>query len=243
MERGLFIAASGMLAAQVRQDVIANNLANATTPGFKGDVVVQHAFGDLLLKDALTGDPVGPLTEGTQVDRVVVDSRGGSLRNTQNPLDLAISGDGWFSVQTQGGVAYTRNGTFTTNSQGQIVTAQGEPVLGTDGRPIVVDTRQTIAIARDGRVLSGTTQVGQLAVTALRDGSLRKMGDNLVSGTPDPQAPVGLVAQGYLETSNVNSVKQMVELIVNMRTFEAGQKTIRALDDTLDRAANQVGKA
>lgn len=243
MERGLFIAASGMLAAQVRQDVIANNLANATTAGYKGDVVVAHAFGELYLRNALTGDPVGPLSLGAEIVDVAVDARNGGMRGTQNPLDLAIAGDGWFSVQTAGGLMYTRNGAFTTNAQGQITTAQGDPVLGEGGAPIVVDPRLEIAVSRDGRVLNGGREVGRLAVTALAADSLEKQGDSYVTGTVDAQAAVGAVAQGFLESSNVNSVKQMVELITNMRTFEAGQKVVRALDDTLDRAANQVGRA
>ncbi len=243
MERGLFIAASGMLAAQVRQDVIANNLANATTPGFKGDVVVAHAFDDMYLKNAMNGQPIGPLSEGAEVVDVKIDPRNAGMRVTQNPLDLAVSGDGWFSVQTPNGLMYTRNGAFTTNVQGQIVTAQGDPVLGQNGQPIVIDPRVEIGVSRDGRVMSGGREVGRIAVTALAPDSLKKQGDNYVTGDVDPQGAVGVVAQGYLETSNVNSVKQMVELIVNMRTFEAGQKVVRALDDTLDRAANQVGRA
>lgn len=243
MERGLFIAASGMLAAQVRQDVIANNLANATTPGFKGDVVVAHAFGDMLLENARSGERIGALTKGTEIVDVATDPRNAGMRVTQNPLDLAVSGDGWFSVQTANGVMYTRNGAFTTNAQGQIVTAQGDPVLGQNGQPLVIDPRLEIAVSRDGRVLNGGREVGRIAVTALAPDSLDKQGDNYVTGDVDPQGAVGVVAQGYLESSNVNSVKQMVELIVNMRTFEAGQKVVRALDDTLDRAANQVGRA
>ena len=123
------------------------------------------------------------------------------------------------------------------------MTAQGDPVLGTNGQPIVVDPKSTIGISRDGRVFSNGALAGTLAVTALQDDSLKKLGDSYVQGTVDPQGRVGTLAQGYLETSNVNSVKQMVDLIVNMRTFEAGQKVVQAIDSTLDKTANQVGHA
>ena len=242
MERGLFIAASGMLAAQIRQDVIANNLANATNAGFKADIAVGRAFDDMLLHGTIRGNPIGPLTEGTQIDEVVVDSRPGGLRATQNPLDLAVVGNGWFSVRTAAGVAYTRNGSFTTNAQGQIVTAQGDPVLGVDGQPITVPGTGKLGIDRQGRVLADNRPVGQIAVTSLAPASLRKLGSNYLQGTPDTATPPGEVAQGYLEGSNVNTVSEMVDLIVNMRSYEADQKAVKAEDDALDRAANQVGR-
>ena len=241
MERGLFIAASGMLAAQIRQDVIANNLANATNPGFKGDVAVSHAFDDMLLDQVRTGKRIGPLSTGTRVTEIATDASQGSLRSTRNPLDVAVGGPGWLSVATPAGVAYTRNGALTVDAQGRMVTAQGDPVLGTDGQPLVVGGGE-VAIDRQGRVSSAGRAVGQLALTALVPDSLRKQGANYVRGTVDPGVAPGTIAQGYLESSNVNAVRQMVDLITNMRTYEANQKVIRALDDTLGGAANQVGK-
>ena len=117
MERGLFIAASGMLAAQIRQDVIANNLANATNPGFKGEVLSQVAFGDLLLSNTMTGEKIGPLSAGTLVTDIKPNLTNQGFRWTQNTLDLAIGGNGWFAVQTPQGVRYTRNGAFTTDAE------------------------------------------------------------------------------------------------------------------------------
>ena len=241
MERGLFIAASGMLAAQIRQDVIANNLANATNPGFKGEVAVGHAFDDMLLRQVRTGEAIGPLSEGVRIFEIHTDDTQGSLRNTRNPLDVAIAGEGWLNVATPAGLLYTRNGALTVDVQGRIVTAGGDPVLGTTGQPIVVGNGE-VAIDRQGRVSSNGRVVGQFALTALTPDSLRKRGENYVTGTPDNGVPTGTVAQGYLESSNVNAVRQMVDLIANMRTYEADQKVIRAIDDTLGGAVNQVGK-
>jgi flagellar basal-body rod protein FlgF len=242
VERGLFIAASGMLAALIRQDVIANNLANATNPGFRGDKLSQQAFGDMLLTNTETGATIGPLSVGTQVVQITPDLAHGGVRWTQNPLDLAVVGEGWFEVQTAQGIAYTRNGAFTTNAQGEIVTAQGDQVLGVDGKPIVASGPGPVAIDRQGRVSVGTTAVGQIALVALNADSVKHLGTNYYTGTVDPAAKLGSIAQGALETSNVNTVSEMVNLIENMRNFEADQKVVRALDDTIDKAVNQVGR-
>jgi flagellar basal-body rod protein FlgF len=242
VERGLFIAASGMLAAQIRQDVIANNLANATNPGFKGEVLSQVAFGDLLLSNTLTGEQIGPLSAGTLVTDIKPNLTNNGFRWTQNTLDLAIGGNGFFAVQTSQGVRYTRNGAFTTDAEGFITTAQGDRVLGKNGQPINVSGGERVSIARNGDVHVGNRLVGSVAVIALKPDSLHKEGDNYLTGTIDAGAKVGMVAQGALESSNVNTVKEMVALIENMREFEADQKMIRAIDDTLGGAVNQVGR-
>jgi len=242
VERGLFIAASGMLAAQIRQDVIANNLANATNPGFKREVLAQVAFGDMLLSNTQTGDAIGPLSLGTQITSVKPSPSNNGFRWTQNTLDLAIGGNGFFAVQTDQGVAYTRNGAFTTDANGFLITAQGDKVLGKDGQPLDLSGSGRISIARTGEIHVGNRLAGTVGVVALDPDSLRKLGGNYLSGTVDAGAKVGAVAQGALETSNVNTVTEMVALIENMREFEADQKVIRALDDTLGGAVNQVGR-
>ena len=242
MERGLYIAASGMLAAEIRQDVIANRLANATNPGFKGEVIVQQAFQDLLLSNTQTGDPIGPLSMGTQIALIKPSLENKGFRWTQNALDLAIGGSGWFVAQTAQGKVYTRNGAFTTDADGFLVTAQGDKVLGKDGNPLNLSGGGRITIARNGEVRVGGKLVGSIDVVALKPDSVAKLGENYVSGTVDPAAKVGQVAQGALETANVNTVNEMVALIENMRNFEADQKAIRALDDTLDKAVNQIGR-
>lgn len=243
MERGLYIAASGMLAAQVRQDVIANNLANASTPGFKGDIAVGEAFRDMLLVDTQTRSELGPLSTGTRIAEVAINLRNGTVRHSGGDLDIAVNGPGWLSVQTDAGVRYTRNGTLTTNAQGQITTSEGDPILGTNGQPIVIDqTKGKVSISPSGVVTVDGQQSGQIALTALEDASIEKLGASYVTGTPAAGVPGGQIAQGYLENANVNSVEEMVDLIVNMRTYEAGQKVIRAIDDTLDKAVNQVGR-
>src|SRR3954469_22970764 len=148
MERGLYIAASGMLAETVRQDQIANDLANASTPGYKADRSSQNSFGQLLLANSLTGQPVGNLGLGVEIGRVVTDFSPGSIRETDEPLEFAIEGTGFFAIQTPAGVRYTRNGQFSVSANGTLVTAQGHQVLGQGGAPIHADAKGRVS-ARD----------------------------------------------------------------------------------------------
>jgi flagellar basal-body rod protein FlgG len=242
VERGLFIAAAGMLADQLRQDVIANNLANATTPGYKGDRAVGEEFNSLLLNNLQTGAPVGQLGTGARIADVVTDGSQGALRHTDNTFDLAISGDGYFAVQSAAGTRYTRDGAFTLDNRGQLSTSKGEPVLGADGRPVVVPSGGKATIDQGGRVFVNERQVATIGVTALDPQSVRKQGDDLFTGRVRQGVAPGRVEQGYLEQANVSSVHEMVDLISVMRSFESSQKASNALDETLGKAVNEIGK-
>jgi flagellar basal-body rod protein FlgF len=224
MDRGLYIAASGMLAEQIRQDQIANDLANASTPGYKADRTSQRSFNDLLLSNSVTGATVGPQSTAVQVDRIVTDFSGRPLRETGESLDFAIQGDGFFAVQTAQGTRYTRNGQFTLDDQGRLVTAAGDAVLDANNRPIT---------GADGKV--DPRRIGVFNLT-----NPRKQGDSLVAGTP-AGAGTGTVRSGALESSGADPARSMVDMIASMRAFEAGQKVIQSIDDTLGKAANQVG--
>ena len=225
MERGLYIAASGMLAEQVRQDQIANDLANAATPGYKADRTSQAGFGELLLANSATGATVGPQGTAVQVSAVETDFSPKPAKDTGEPLDFAIVGEGFFAVQTARGTRYTRNGQFSADAQGRLVTAQGDPVLGRGGR--------TLTVGADGRV-----DPRGLEVVTLRNP--RKDGDNLVTGAAAGAAP-GQVRAGALESSGADAARSMVDMIASMRAFEAGQKVIQTIDETLGKAATQVG--
>jgi flagellar basal-body rod protein FlgF len=225
MDRGLYIAASGMLAEQIRQDQIANDLANSSTPGYKSDRTTQTNFGELLLTNSVTGETVGSQGTAVEVDQVKTDFTPQTTRETGEPLDFAVVGEGFFAIQTKAGVRYTRNGQFSTDAQGRLVTATGDPVLGKGNR--------TISVAK-----GGTVDPKQLAVVNLTNP--RKQGDSLVSGTPRGTA-TGVARAGVLEASGADPARAMVDMIASMRTYESGQKVIQTIDETLQKAANSVG--
>ncbi len=225
MERGLYIAASGMVTEMARQDLIANDLANASTPGYKSDRAVQASFGGLLLENTQTGATVGPLGLGVRVDRQVTDLSAAPLRETGEDLDFAVSGDGYFAVRTAQGIRYTRNGQFTAGAGGMLVDQHGNRVLGQNNQPVPVGA--------NGRVAEGA-----LGVFALR--TPRKAGENFFTGTAAGRG-TGTVRSGALEGSGADPVRAMTDMIASMRAFESGQKVITTIDSTLGKAASQVG--
>jgi flagellar basal-body rod protein FlgF len=225
MERGLYIAASGMLAEQVRQDLIAHDLANASTAGYKPDRVASTSFGEMLLSDTRSGAPVGPLGLGTEISKQVTDMSSGPIRDTGEPLDFAVEGTGFFAVQTSKGVRYTRDGQFAASARGTLVTADGDDVLGPNGTPVRIGT--------DGKV--APADIGVVALT-----NASREGDNLFTGTAGGAAP-STIRAGALEGSGVDPVTTMVEMIGSLRAFESGQRVITTIDSTLQKAANQVG--
>jgi flagellar basal-body rod protein FlgF len=229
MDRGLYLAASGMLAEQVRQNQIANDLANASTPGYKADRTTQQSFGSMLLGNSVTGQTIGSTTTAVQVTGEVTDWTAQPVKDTGEPLDFAITGDGFFALQTANGTRYTRNGQFTANAQGQLVTAEGDRVLGRNGQPLT--------IGADGKVDPRNVNVVLLT-------NPRKGGDNLVTGTPGRPAGqvAGQVRSGALEGSGADPTTAMVDMIASMRAYESGQKVIQTIDTALGKAASEVGR-
>src|SRR3954452_24448113 len=225
MERGLYIAASGMVAEMVRQDQIANDLSNASTPGYKADRSTQRSFGDLLLSNTVSGQQGGPLGLGPKTTSTPTHTPAAPLRETGEPLDFAIQGDGWFGVQTPQGVRYTRNGQFALSAQGTLIDGMGNQVLGRGGGPV--------RVRRDG-----TVDPRQLAVFNVANP--RKVGDSYVTGAAGGQAQ-GTVRAGALEGSNASPSRSMVDMIASFRAFESGQRVIRTIDETLQKASNVVG--
>jgi flagellar basal-body rod protein FlgG len=217
-----------MLAEQIRQDQIANDLANAATPGYKGDRTAQSTFGNLLLANSTSGATIGSQSTAVQVDAIQTDFTPEPARDTGEPLDFAINGDGFFAVQTDAGTRYTRNGQFAPDVQGRLTTASGDPVLGRNGRPLTVGA--------DGKV-----DPRQLNVVLLTNPS--KTGDNLVTGRPGAVAGLlaGQVRAGALEGSGADATQSMVDMIASMRAYQSGQKVIQTIDETLGKAASSVG--
>jgi flagellar basal-body rod protein FlgG len=225
MERGLYIAASGMLTEGVRQDLISHDLANASTPGYKPDRVAARSFEDVLLTEQTSGAAVGRLGTGTRVADQVTDLSPGPVRDTGEPLDFAVEGEGFFAVRTPGGLRYTRNGQFQAAADRTLVTAQGDQVVGRDGGPVRIGA-------------DGVVDARRLDVVQLRDA--RKQGDALFTGTP-AAGQTGQARAGALESSATNPITAMVDMISSLRSFESGQRVITTIDSTLQKATNQVG--
>jgi flagellar basal-body rod protein FlgG len=224
MDSGLYIAASGMLAEQVRQTQLANDLSNASTPGYKVDHATQQSFGSLLLSNTATGQPIGTIQTGVQIDSVVTDLTPAGLRQTGQPLDFGIDGTGFFALRTPQGTRYTRDGQFSANAQGLLVDAQGNEVLSQNGAPIAVT---------NGRV--APSAIGVFNVTGAT-----KQGYNQFTGNAAGRA-TGTVRQGVLEDSGVDPVHTMVDMIGSLRAYQSGQNAIQSIDQTLQESAERVG--
>jgi flagellar basal-body rod protein FlgF len=225
MDLGLYIAASGMVAEQVRQDQLAYDLANASTPGFKPDESTQHSFGEVLMANTEGGAAVGSVDEGVALGKAYTNMTPGSMQETGEPLDFAIQGSGFFAVKTAQGVRYTRDGQFTSSATGVLTDTNGDPVLDQRGAQIKVSA-------------TGTVPASALGVFEVP--SAVKQGENLYTGTPSGK-PTGTVRQGSLEGSSVDTAKVMVEMITSLRSFQSGQQAVQAIGETLQEAASQVG--
>jgi flagellar basal-body rod protein FlgG len=225
MDLGLDIAASGMVAEQVRQDQLANDLANASTPGFKPDESPQHSFGAVLMANTEGGTAIGSVNEGVALGKTFTNMTPGTMQETGEPLDFAIVGDGFFAVKTPQGVRYTRDGQFTTSAQGVLTDAGGNPVLDAKGAQITVGATGTVPAS---------------AVGVFEVPGAVKQGENLYTGTAAGK-PSGTVRQGSLEGSGVDAAKIMVEMITSLRSFQSGQQAIQAIGQTLQESASQVG--
>ena len=249
MIRGIYSSASGMLAESLRTDVISNNLANVNTAGYKKDVAVTKDFASLLISrinDHPTAPNIGNLGVGVMVDEVATMHTSGMTRGTGNDFDLAIDGKGYFTVETPAGVRYTRNGTFTKNALGELITQNGYRVMGENG-PIQVEgngDRAKMTVSEDGRVSVDGVEVDRLQlVEFVEEKQLVKEGGSLFNANgAQGQPATGGVRQGYLEMANVNVVSEMVNLIANYRAYEVNAKTVQAHDQLLNRAVNDVGK-
>jgi flagellar basal-body rod protein FlgF len=228
MDRGLYLAASGMLAEQLRQDQIANDLSNASTAGYKAERTTQQSFGQMLLTNSVTGQQIGNVTTGVGVTNTVTDWTPQPLKDTGEPLDFAINGDGFFAVRTAEGTRYTRNGQFSSDANGQLTTLQGDLVLGRDNQPI--------KLGDDGKVDPRLLNVVLL-------NNPEKEGNNYITGTPGTVAgqTAGQVRSGALEGSGADPTQAMVDMMASMRAYEAGQKVIQTIDETLGKAAGAVG--
>ncbi len=255
MIKGLYISALGMTTQMSKLDVVSNNIANVNTNAFKKDTVVTRSFTEELmhrLNDSTeVGKPtsrVGKLSQGLFIDDIYTNFENGSFKMTDAPLDVAISGSGFFVVSDTNAngeqvLRYTRDGAFTLDAEGTLRTKDGYAVMGENGPLVLPDG--FVSIHNGGEVYVGDTFVDKLRLTDFEDThTLRKHGSNLYNtteGSTEKQF-VGLLTQGALENSNINSVKEMVDIINVSRTYEANQRMVTIHDTILAKAVNEIGR-
>lgn len=258
MLRSMYTAGTAMLAQSRRMDVITNNMSNVETSGYKSDTLVTRSFRDMMI--SRLNDPsmyryqyVGTHNTGIHVDQSYTNWSVGALESTDVTTDLALAGEGFFCVDytteedEEPVEYYTRNGAFNVDVEGYLVTGEGNRILGEAGQIMVGSTDFTVA--PDGLVYDADgNEIDRLRVVRFEDNStLRKVGHNMFSnydpnGENPPEEIISEVKQGYLEGSNVNAAREMVDMMQTYRAYEINQKVLRMIDDSLGRAVNDIAR-
>lgn len=256
MTRGLYTAYTGMINEQKRLDIISNNLANSATVGYKEENVTSQSFKDYLAVKVRDGSneyidvPIGNMNPGVKIGETYMDWGQGSLRETGNTYDLAIQGDGFFTLRVtnkngESTTKYTRCSTFKCTKDGFIVDVDGNHLQGRGGDIQVPTDAKEIAIKNDGSIFADGVLVDTITLTDFEDYNyLDLYGENMFTAVDGAtiKESYATIEQGYTEQSNVNVISEMVSMITITRAYEAGQKMIRTQDSLMDAAVNQIGK-
>jgi flagellar basal-body rod protein FlgG len=256
MIRGLYTASAGMNVQTKKMDIISNDLANVNTTGYKKDTAVIASFPQVLasrLDDKqnhiANNGQIGNMSLGARIDEIYTNFTQGSVIKTDGVVDVAIQGEGFFALQTPAGVAYTRDGNFSINQAGQVVSKEGYYVLTQGGTPLelgedFLTSGNKVVIKESGEVYSGSELIDTMALVRFEDvKALQKMDDNLYQSNAQGIPFTGSVLQGFLEASNVNPVTAMVDMITVSRAYEANQKAVQTHDTLLGKAVNEIGRA
>ncbi len=239
MSSGVYAALSASVAKMQSLEVTTNNLANANTHGFKRD---RQEFA-ALFRNA-TQDLAGKGVNFVRIQKNVTDFSQSELLATDNPLDLAIDGDGFFKLQGDGGIHFTRRGSFARNAEGQLVSAAGWRVLDEKDKPIAVPDPKTLTIDEDGSIFGSDGAAGAIPVFSVDNlDSLRKEGDGsfiAAPGTPVRRVDAPRILQKRLEASNVQPLQEMAHMIETLRAFEAYQKVLKTYGN-LAAKADELG--
>ena len=250
MTRALYIGCTGMVNEQKRLDIVANNVANAATAGYKGENVTSQSFEDVLAlkirdnSEYYVDKPIGTMNLGVRLGEVYTDFGQGSMRHTGDNYNVAIEGKGFFEVRKGDEIRYTRDGSFKMDRDGYIVDADGNHLQGESG-DIQVPLEETIFIDTYGGIYSDGVYVDSIKLVDFENYDyLEKIGDTSykpVDGAVEITGS-GVLHQGFVEQSNVNGVSEMVDLIAITRAYEANQKIIQGEDSLLEKTVNQIGR-
>ncbi len=246
MIQGLYAAASGMMAVEERQSVIANNIANVSTPGFKRQLAVDQGFYSAFSRALMTSPSAvsaGP-GGGTRLVETFTDAAAGAIQNTGNPLDVALIGPGYFAIQTPDGEQFSRNGRFSLDKDGYLCTLEGQPVLDASGDRINCGDGGNIQIDGDGSVKVDGGVVGALRLVEFDDPhALTRRGHHLYSADEAtvrrPAASTQVVGEA-LEGSNVQLPTEIIRMMAAVRAYAANQMVITTADETASQLI-QVG--
>jgi flagellar basal-body rod protein FlgG len=251
MVYGIYSSAAGLMTSQYRQDVLANNLANVATAGFKQDLTAirerQPASREELTDRNASDRTLAGLTGGSLVAPTYTSFEPGAVETTGQPLDVAIDGEGFFRVRAGSTEAYTRDGRFTLNKDGLLVTVSGgAEVLDSGGRPIKVakTVKDEVRVDANGQVRAGKQKFGEIGVVRFDDESLlRKTGGNLLAADGAKAVETDATLKtGAIETSNVDATRTMVSMIEASRAYQMNATMIGLADQTLGRAVNEIAK-
>lgn len=254
MVRGLYTGWTGLYNEQKRLDVIANNIANSATTGYKQEGVTSQSFDEMLtikVRDYSVKMPqtIGNMSLGVKVGEVYTNHGQGSLRPTGNTYDLALDGSGFFTMKVTDAdgndhIRYTRAGNFTITKEGYVTDADGNHLQSESG-DLMVPTDAEIVFDTDGTVYANGEAIDKVLLADFEDYNyLKKFADTMyepVDGATQKEAD-GALRQKFLEQSNVNVIQEMTQMIAITRAYEANQKIVQAMDATLDQAVNSVGR-
>ena len=248
MIRGIYTSGLGMTRETKRLDIVSNNLANASTTGFKSDGAVCGTFKKALNDVMVSGSRIDVANYTPDIVNTYTKFTQGSLRSTGNSTDLAISNDdnAFFTVEDKNGnQLYTRDGAFIIDKDNYLVTSEGYKVLDTNGEYINISDNE-FGISVSGQINSNSGEViANLLISSFDNPeTLNKIGDNMLEASPNSISREfdGEIQQGYLEMSNVNTVSEMVNMIAISRAYEANQKVLQSQDEMLGKAVSDVGR-
>jgi flagellar basal-body rod protein FlgG len=246
MQRGLYIAGTGMMVQRRLMENITSNITNVETTGYKKNYLITHSFDEVLLRRIHDewgyNDPVGNLTFGALTDQKYYDFTQGTLENSDLTTDIALAGDGFYVMDTPAGERYTRNSVFALTVDGYICDPSGNYLMGENGR-IQVGT-DDFAVDDVGGVYVDGQYIDTIRVVQFEDNQqLRSEGNNLYASEAAPlaQAEGYSVKQYFIENSNAQASREMVDMITTFRAYETNQKILTMIDETLGRAVNEIG--
>lgn len=248
MIKGMYAAASAMVVGLARQSALSHNVANLDTPGFKQILTTMDEFTQVPvisnLPNAAQMSIIGQMGLGVELADEVTDYVEGALRQTGQPLDLAIHGEGFFHIETPNGERYTRDGRLTLNADNQLTTIDGYFVLDTDGNTIEL-SQGDLSVSANGTIaVNGdtVTQIGLVAFENPGEELTRDLPGTFAASVAGTTEEVGTIQQGYLETSNVNVAQLVTQMISVARAYDAAQKMVQVQDQLLGRSISTLGR-